>query len=236
MDFSIESTATGGKDLTWLASTHAIGTAQPGTLNLASLASAINQYGVIPAGVAVGKLANDQYGLFAGGASEVQTVTISGAPSGGTFTLSYGGEATAPIAYNAPAATVKAAVEALAGIGAGNTTVTGTGPYVITFGGALAGRNLQQLGSASAFTGGTTPAVAVTTTTPGASDGTGLLAGFILDDVKAWNSQNNVYASGKAAFALLPQGAIKRSRLPIVAQRTAITYQTPSTGQFVYAD
>jgi hypothetical protein len=103
------------------------------------------------------------------GTNEVQTVTITGAPTGGTFVLTYGNVATTDIAYNAAAATVQTAIQALPGIGAGNATVTGAagGPYTVTFTGALAGQNLPQLTATSDLTGGTTPNVAVATTTQG---------------------------------------------------------------------
>lgn len=44
--------------------------------------------------------------------------------TGGNFTLTIGGNTTANIAYNASAATIDTAVEALASVGAGNLTVT----------------------------------------------------------------------------------------------------------------
>ncbi len=47
------------------------------------------------------------------GTSEVQTVTITGSPTGGTFTLTYSGSTTAAIAFDATAATVEAALNAL---------------------------------------------------------------------------------------------------------------------------
>lgn len=56
------------------------------------------------------------------GTNEVQSIAIDG--TGGTFTLSYGGQATSALAYNATAAVVQAALEALAGIGTGNVSVT----------------------------------------------------------------------------------------------------------------
>jgi len=43
----------------------------------------------------------------------------------GTFTLSYGGQTTSAIAYNASTSTVQTALQALSTIGAGNVTVTG---------------------------------------------------------------------------------------------------------------
>jgi hypothetical protein len=63
----------------------------------------------------------------------VQTVTINGTPTGGTFRLFSGGNQ-ADIAYNAASATVQTAVRAFGGIYAG-VTVSGSagGPYTITF-------------------------------------------------------------------------------------------------------
>lgn len=47
---------------------------------------------------------------------EVQGVFISGRPTGGTFTLSFDGETTTPIAYNATNSTIRAQLVALAGL------------------------------------------------------------------------------------------------------------------------
>jgi hypothetical protein len=103
------------------------------------------------------------------GSDEVQTVTITGAPTGGTFTLTYAGQTTAPIAYNATAATVKSALAGLSNLHAEDVTVTGSGPYVVTFGGGeVDGQNVSQMTANNAgLTGGTSPAVSVATTTPG---------------------------------------------------------------------
>jgi hypothetical protein len=71
----------------------------------------------------------------------IQIVTIAGGATGGTFTLSYKTQTTAPITYSAAltAATVNTAFQLLSGVGA-NCTVTGGagGPYTFTFSGALA--------------------------------------------------------------------------------------------------
>ncbi len=106
------------------------------------------------------------------GTDEVQTVTITGTPTGGTFTLSFGGDTTDPIAYNATAATVASALAGLDTLDAEDITVTGgPGPgtaYVVTFGGSDSdGVNVAQMSATGSFTGGTTPAVAVATTTGG---------------------------------------------------------------------
>ena len=104
--------------------------------------------------------------------NEVQSVAITGTPTGGTYTLTYAGQTTAGIAWNAAASVVQAALRALSNIGAADVTCTG-GPHpgtpvVVTFTGNLAGTDVAQMtGSGTLLTGGTTPAVVVTTTTPG---------------------------------------------------------------------
>lgn len=116
----------------------------------------------------------------AGGANEVQTVTITGAPTGGTFTLTFSGETTAGIAYNATTAAVVAALEALPNIAVGEVAVAG-GPLpgtavTVTFQAGLGKRDQPQMtASGAGLTGGITPAVAVTTTTPGAEGGVNTL-------------------------------------------------------------
>jgi hypothetical protein len=86
-----------------------------------------------------GALANTDVGAITGqgGKNEVQTITISDGASGDTFTLTFGGNTTAPIAYNASSATVQAALEAIDGIAPGDVVVSGDGPHLVTFGGAL---------------------------------------------------------------------------------------------------
>lgn len=62
--------------------------------------------------------------------------TIGAAPTSGTFTLTYGANTTTGIAYNAAAATVENAVDALASVvSAGGVTVSGNagGPWNIAF-------------------------------------------------------------------------------------------------------
>lgn len=114
----------------------------------------------------------DSSTLQPGGVDEVQTLTITGTPTGGTFKLAYKGQTTANIAYNANAAAVQTALRALSRLGAG--VVCGGGglpgtPVTITFTGAKLGKQGQELITVAspAFTGGTTPAASVTRTTPG---------------------------------------------------------------------
>ena len=104
-------------------------------------------------------------------ANEVQVITLTNAPTGGTFTLTYSGQTTGTIAYNASAATVDAALEALSNIGAGDVAVTGSagGPWTVTFGTALASTNVAQMtGSGASLTGATNQAFAVAAVTASA--------------------------------------------------------------------
>lgn len=80
------------------------------------------------------------------GTNEEQTISL-GTVTGGTFTLTYDGQTTGNIAYNASAATVEAALEGLSNIGAGEATTTGSagGPWTVTFSGNLAGTDVDQI-------------------------------------------------------------------------------------------
>jgi hypothetical protein len=86
------------------------------------------------------------------GGAEVQTVTVKA--TSGVFQLRFSEAETIPLAFNASPATVEAALDALSTIGGvgGSVTVsggpgdaTGSNPYVITFGGALSGTDVQQI-------------------------------------------------------------------------------------------
>lgn len=109
--------------------------------------------------------------LAPSGTNEVQRATITGVPTGGTFTLTYAGQTTTAIAYNATAAAVQTALEALNNLAPADVVVTGgpgpATPYTITFGGTLASKDVAPITATGTLTGGTTPAIAVTTITPG---------------------------------------------------------------------
>jgi hypothetical protein len=110
--------------------------------------------------------------ITTGGTNEVQTITITGTPTGGSFTLTFDGQTTANIAYNAIASAVQSALVALSNLNTGDVVVTGGPgpgtPYVVTFGGTKASQAVPTMSATGSFTGGTTPAVAVVETTPGA--------------------------------------------------------------------
>src|SRR6202021_2973482 len=87
-------------------------------------------YNATASAVGTALAALSSIGTGTGGTNEQQLVTISNATSG-TFTLTYPGQTTGAIAWNAAASAVQTAIQALSNVGAGNATVTGSngGPY-----------------------------------------------------------------------------------------------------------
>jgi hypothetical protein len=105
--------------------------------------------------------------------AEVQTVTITGAPTGGSFTLRLraGGrtETTSALPYNATAEQVRAALCELANASKSITVTLAGAVYTITFPATMA--NVTQLESVPSLTGGATPSVTHATTTQGVATG-----------------------------------------------------------------
>lgn len=104
-------------------------------------------------------------GASTGGTNEVQTETVTA--TGGTRTLTVvnpvtGVSATTTaLAYNANAATIQAALEALANVAPGDITVSGT--YIYTFAGQFAGQNIDMIVIDTALLTGGTSSMAQTT-------------------------------------------------------------------------
>lgn len=111
---------------------------------------------------------NDVIRMATTSTDEQQTITITGTPAGGTFTLTFRGYTTAAIAYNAASADV---VTAIGTIGIGGVTASGGPlpgtPVVLTFAGQLGGQSVPLITATASLTGGTTPAIAITRTTAG---------------------------------------------------------------------
>lgn len=121
------------------------------------------------------------YVLFAV-TNEKQSLKVEA--TGGKYTLVFGEDETAAIAYNATAEEVQEALEALESIGEGNVEVTGgpgdeggTKPYVITFKGELTATNVAALEVKDEVEGeeleGGEAQATVTTTATGAKTPTG---------------------------------------------------------------
>lgn len=117
-----------------------------------------------------------------GGVNEKQTVTVTGTPTGGDFTLVYRGQETAAIAFNAAASAVQTALRALSNIGASGVTVTGGAlpgaAVVVEFTGPLANTDvfMLQVGN-NGLTGGTTPKITVAQTVMGVTYDPRILVG-----------------------------------------------------------
>ncbi|MFL5844265.1 MAG: hypothetical protein ACJ762_06185 [Solirubrobacteraceae bacterium] len=110
--------------------------------------------------------------------SEIQTVAVNA--TGGTYTLTFAGQTTIPLAFDASIDDVGAALEALSSIGGAGGSVQVAGgpgdaganrPYSIRFGGSLTGTNVAQMTATSSLTGGAGTAT-VATQTAGGTDGT----------------------------------------------------------------
>ena len=102
--------------------------------------------------------------------TETQTVRVNGS-TGGTFTLTFGGETTAPIAWNATAADVAAALAALGTVGDDDLTATGGPVNTANVTLLWKGQYLQQDINAPTADGsgltGSSPTVTVNTTVQG---------------------------------------------------------------------
>ncbi len=94
--------------------------------------------------------------------SEAQQVSVSGA-TGGTYKLKFEGQETAPIPFNATAAEVKAALEALSTIGPGEISISNS--KRVTFVGTLGYTDVAQLEAISSLQGNEIQKVTVNATT-----------------------------------------------------------------------
>lgn len=187
----------------------------------------------LKSGIPLGK--NSTSGLFepyAAVSNEVQTLTVTGAPTGGTFTIAFSGQTTGAIAYNATAAQVQAALEALSNVAPGDVTVTGAagGPYTLTWGGAYLGEDVAAPTTVESFTGGTTPDITIATTTAGgtaaSATGADVFLGFLFTEVSFFPT------STKCAAPLMVHGQIDASKLPVAFDPTDVP--AGSNTNFVY--
>lgn len=139
-------------------------------------------------------VSNQPVTIKAGGVNAVQSVTIGGGATGGTFTLTWGGFTTSAIAWNAAASAVQTALAALSSIGTGNVSVTGSaGAWSVEFKGALAVAPRATLtGSGASLTGGTPTLTPASVTTGVVPDQTFSFAASI---PLAWSLQAGYFAN-----------------------------------------
>lgn len=114
------------RDVSLSGSTVYVGIGDPGETPVAD----VDSFSALPAAaVNVSKATTG-----ASGVNEVQCILFNPVPYGGTYTLAFGGQRTAPIAIGATDEEITAALEALSTIGEGNVAVTVAWPEVyVTF-------------------------------------------------------------------------------------------------------
>lgn len=217
MDLQQVSEEFGNEDRSWTKSRLGYDQCRSITLDLSLFDSVYYaDNGYVPSGT---PLAYDdetgRYGPHDPPTNEVQTVTITGSPTGGNYKLKSGadGEPTATINHNATAATLQSRLEAV--LGEGNVQVSGSagGPYTVTYVGDLAAEDVPALVlDTNSLTGGTAPSVDISTGTAGAGDANSgqTLAGLLFSSVKVKTGNTE----GRAAAALFWMGIVDETRLP----------------------
>lgn len=119
--------------------------------------------------------------------NEIQVLSLYGGPASGTAAITFDGQTTSGIAYNASAATIQSALEALSNIGAGNVACSG-GPWpgssvTCEFQSALAGTALpEMIIDPSGLSGGAITASIAETTKGGPDLDTSLAAYWKCDE------------------------------------------------------
>jgi hypothetical protein len=208
-------------DKSWLGTRKGLQDMRSITLDISTFNAEHIEDGAIPSGIALAKItATGKYGPFEPGTevNEVQSLVATGGTAG-DFTLTFDGVATAAIAFDATAAAVKAALEALPSIDVGDVIVAGgplpTTPVTIQFAGQYADTNPAALVVTDNVTNGN---ATITTPTPGggsgaASDGREIALagriGHLFEAVKV-----EALTDPDVGAALFWTGVVKESRLP----------------------
>jgi hypothetical protein len=145
------------------------------TLTFGGQTTAAIAFNATSAAVQAALAALSTIGTGTTGTYATQEITLFGGATGGTFTLTLGGQTTSALAFNATAATIQTALQALSSVGSGNATVEGQvgGPFNVAFAGTLSGPQALITGNATNLTGGagvlnTVSATTVQTGTAGA--------------------------------------------------------------------
>ena len=141
------------------------------------------------------------------GIDEVQQVSNNA--TGGTFTLTFSGQTTAAMAYNAAAATVESALEALTNITAVTVTGSGTGadPWVVTFMDPGKQNVAEMTADDTGLTGGTST---ISTTTGGRAIAVANFEIRLLDaNIVVVSGDTNKAVSTQTTFASLSGTALK---------------------------
>lgn len=150
---------------------------------------------------------------------EVNTITANATPNtGGTFTLSVNGETTEPITFEATAAQVQAALEALEGIEPGDVTAvqtTGTdlgdanAVVTLTWSEKLAAQNIAITIDDTGLTGGSGDHALATSTAGVSAGGAHRIRGFVYPDPITLDASDEVLGQ------VLLQGKLRYSDIQL---------------------
>lgn len=109
--------------------------------------------------------------------TEIQTLTMTGTPTGGTYTVTFDSKATAAIAYDADGPTLQAALRLIPGLEQVTVSTAGSSPdytHTVTMTAAPAAVGTdsppQFTANSASLTGGSSPTMTPATTTPGTAD------------------------------------------------------------------
>lgn len=219
-DISVRSESWQTDDMSWLGTSHGTTSTETITLDVSAFTAGTHYpNGFLLAGLPLGKItATGLYGPYAASPSEVQTVTVDA--TAGNFTITFDGATTGNIAFNASAATVQTALEALSTINPGDVTVTGGPgaagggtPYTLTFGGRYVGLNVPQVTAADVSLTGGGDTVTPATGTAGGGAGTGgleTLAGHLYRGVRVPNTAVTTIDVGGALYV---HGKVRLAKL-----------------------
>jgi hypothetical protein len=140
------------------------------TLEIGSVASLTNSTNIVPVGARFEIAGVDEtYTVTAQNANEQQQVVADA--TSGNFTLTFDGQTTGNILYNADAAAVQSALEALSNVAVGDVVVTSptASTWVVEFRGQYLGEGVPEMTATDVDLAGGGDTVAVTTLHPGAT-------------------------------------------------------------------
>jgi hypothetical protein len=166
---------------------------------------------------------NDEWDVWAGQSNEVNTITANATPAtAGTFTLTVNSIVSGTIAFNATAAAVQAALEAMSNIAPGDVVAVdsgpganlGTGSHVVTltWGGAFAGQDVTITIQTGGLTGNAHVLATPTAGGADAADGSEI-DGFLFSPEAALA----VSTTGQLIVNVFVRGLIHRDDVPVPA-------------------
>lgn len=168
---------------------------------------------------------NDEVSIGTVGTNEVSTVTVDA--TSGNWTLTFDGQTTGSIAFDAATSAVETAIEALSNVTAGDITCTGgpgdsggTTPYVITFAGTVAGAtHTISVADVDLAGGGATVSIAETTAGVARAAGTANVS-------RSRNVVVQLEYDSEAAGDVTISGSLDGSNFDVLATDTAVASTT----------